>query len=201
MEHLWWYVARASGIVSWALLTLSILWGFFLSTRVLKGRPRPAWLLDLHRFLGGLSVIFVGVHLVGLYLDRFIGFTIADLSVPFASAYEPGALAQGIVAMYLLIAVEVTSLAMTRLPRPVWRWIHRASYVLFASATIHSLLAGTDTRTSVALWFAGIGVSEVAFLVIVRVLLRGRGAGRARPLVAAGDVRADEWPDQAQFPG
>jgi predicted ferric reductase len=201
VEHLWWYVARASGIVSWALLTLSILWGFFLSTRVLEGRPRPAWLLDLHRFLGGLSVIFVGVHLVGLYLDQFIGFTVGDLFVPFASAYEPGALALGIVALYLLLAVEVTSLAMPRLPRAAWRWIHRASYVLFASATLHSLLVGTDARTSVALWFAGIGVSEVAFLVIVRVLLRGRGRSRARPSVATGGARADGWPDQAQFPG
>jgi DMSO/TMAO reductase YedYZ heme-binding membrane subunit len=174
-EHLWWYVARASGMVAWALLTLSILWGFFVTTRVLGGRPRPVWLLDLHRFLGGLAVVFVGVHLAGLYLDQFIGFSLADLSVPFVSSYEPIAMALGIVALYVLVAVEITSLLMSRMPRTLWKWIHRASYVLFACATVHSLLIGSDARNAVAIWLLGIGISEVTFLVIVRLVVRGRG--------------------------
>jgi DMSO/TMAO reductase YedYZ heme-binding membrane subunit len=174
-DHLWWYVARASGMVAWALLTLSILWGFFVTTRVLGARPRPAWLLDLHRFLGALAVIFVLVHLVALFVDQFIGFSVADLLVPFVSSYEPGAMAWGIVAFYVLLAVEITSLVMNRLPRSLWKWIHRSSYALFGLATTHSLLVGTDARNSIAIWLVGIGVSEVAFLVIVRLVVRGRG--------------------------
>src|SRR5437764_11280232 len=57
-----WYTARAAGIVTWALLAASVLWGLALSTRVLRGRPRPAWLLDLHRFLGGAAIAFLAVH-------------------------------------------------------------------------------------------------------------------------------------------
>ena len=51
-----WYVARAAGIVAWALVSGAVVWGLLLSTRVLRGRPTPRWLLDLHRFLGGLAV-------------------------------------------------------------------------------------------------------------------------------------------------
>ena len=54
-SQLWWYVARAGGIVAWALLTASVLWGLILSTKLRPPRVRPAWTLDLHRFLGGLA--------------------------------------------------------------------------------------------------------------------------------------------------
>ena len=45
----WWHLARSSGIVAWALLTASMIWGLLFTTRLLKGRPTPKWLLDLHR--------------------------------------------------------------------------------------------------------------------------------------------------------
>ena len=37
-EQIWWYLARASGIAAWVVISLSVLWGLALSTRVL-GRP------------------------------------------------------------------------------------------------------------------------------------------------------------------
>ena len=54
-----WYVARSSGIVAWATVTASILWGLTLSSRLVRKRGVPAWLLDLHRYLGTLSLVFV----------------------------------------------------------------------------------------------------------------------------------------------
>ncbi len=52
MEHLAWYVARSTGIVSWGLLVASMLWGFLYATRLLGRRARPWWMLGVHRFLG-----------------------------------------------------------------------------------------------------------------------------------------------------
>ena len=62
-DKLAWYVARSSGIVAWATVTASILWGLTLSSRLVRKRGVPAWLLDLHRYLGTLSLVFVVVHL------------------------------------------------------------------------------------------------------------------------------------------
>ena len=45
-----------------ALAAASVLWGMALSTRALGARPKAPWLLDLHRFLGGMTVLFVGAH-------------------------------------------------------------------------------------------------------------------------------------------
>ncbi len=100
--QLWWYTARAGGIVALALTAGSVIWGLLLSTRVLQGRPSGAWLLDLHRFLGGAAVIFTGIHLAGLVADTYVHFGVADLLVPFASDWKTGAVAWGIVAFYLL---------------------------------------------------------------------------------------------------
>ena len=67
-------------------------------------------MLDVHRFLGGLAAVFVGVHVIGLLLDSFVAFGPTDVLVPLASSWHPVAVAWGIVAMYLLVAVELTSL-------------------------------------------------------------------------------------------
>lgn len=37
-NQLWWYVARSGGIVAWALLAGSVLWGLALSTKVMRGK-------------------------------------------------------------------------------------------------------------------------------------------------------------------
>src|SRR4051794_27962839 len=142
-----WYVARSSGIVSWALLTASVLWGLTMTTQVARGRVRRAWLLDLHRFLGGLAAIFTGVHVGALLLDSYVHFDVASVLVPFASSWRPGAVAWGITGLYLLLAIELTSLVRDRMPRRAWHAVHMASFPLFFVATIHAITAGTDTHT------------------------------------------------------
>ena len=48
------------------------------------------------------------------------------------------------VATWCLVAVELTSLAMRRLPRKLWRGIHLTSYLVFWLASLHAAFAGTD---------------------------------------------------------
>ncbi len=176
-----WYVARSSGMVAWALAAGAVIWGLLLSGRQLRDRPGPRWLLDLHRYLGGLAVVFVGVHVFALLVDSYIGFGPTDVLVPFASAWNPVAVAWGVVAMYLLVAVEVTSLLRARLPRRWWRRIHFGSYGLFALATIHALTAGTDASNVVFLGVVIAGVSTVAVLTAARVLEVSRSAPARQP--------------------
>jgi predicted ferric reductase len=178
MNQLFWYTARAGGIVAWALLGASVIWGLWLSGRVRPLGARPAWILDLHRFLGGLATIFVGVHVGSILLDSYTDFGLTDVLVPFASSWHPLAVAWGVVALYVLVAVEVTSLARNRLPQRLWRVIHVASLPLFVLATIHYVAAGTDASNRLSL--AAIGVcSAVIVLLFARRMreVRARGGG------------------------
>jgi DMSO/TMAO reductase YedYZ heme-binding membrane subunit len=168
--QLLWFVSRSSGIMAWALVTLSVCWGLFISTKAVAKASSPAWLLDFHRYLGGLAVFFTGVHLAGLVGDNYVYFGWAELFLPMAADWQPGPVAFGIVAFYLLVAVEVTSLAMKRLPRALWRWVHRSSFLLYFVATYHAIAAGTDNENQ---WFriaALASINVVAFLMIVLIM-------------------------------
>src|SRR5262249_57048019 len=100
---------------------------------------------------GGLAVIFVGVHLAALVFDSYVGFGLADVLVPFASHWKPTAVAWGVTALYLLLAVELSSLARKHLPNRLWRRLHFLAFPLYVVATLHMLTAGTDARTALAL--------------------------------------------------
>ncbi len=198
---MWWFVARSSGIIAWALLTLSVCWGLLLSTRLLSRRVSPAWLLDLHRHLGGLAVVFTGIHLVGLVADSYVTFGWAELFIPMASTWKPGAVAFGVVAFYLLLAIEFTSLAMRRLPRSVWRWVHRSSFVLFGFATYHGIAAGTDAGNAwyrIATW-TSIGIVVTLTLVLVAVARRTRTRLASFPPFVV-RTHAEDVPDDAPSP-
>jgi predicted ferric reductase len=166
--HVWWYVARAGGLVGWALVTAAVIWGLALSTRITR-RPRPAWVLDLHRFLGTLSVVFVGVHVLALVADSYTHFGPASILVPFASTWHPLAVAWGVVGLYLLVAIQVTSWLMRWISRRVWRAVHFSAFALFVVSTIHGLAAGTDAGNVVVRWFALTSCALVGFLTLVRI--------------------------------
>lgn len=149
---IWWYVTRASAIIAWALMVTSVVWGVLLATRVLKPNDNPGWLLDLHRWMSGLAVVFTGLHMVSLYIDDYAHFTVANLLVPFDSQYTkiaqlgPLPVALGVLSFYLLIAVQSTSLMMRKLPRRLWKGIHYTSYVTVALVSFHAGWTGTDVR-------------------------------------------------------
>jgi predicted ferric reductase len=144
-DKTWWYLSRSSGVVALVLLVASVVWGVLLATRVLKHHDRPAWLLDVHRWLGGLALMMTGLHLLGLVLDGYVTFGLAELLVPGASEYRPLAVAIGILSLYLLVAIQASSYMRRRIPARLWRGIHVGSYLLVWTATIHAGLAGTDT--------------------------------------------------------
>jgi predicted ferric reductase len=175
----WWYLARATGYVAWALLAVSVITGLLLSTRLTKRRPTPAWVLDMHRFLAGTAVAFTGLHIAGLVADNYVDFGAADVLVPFASDWRTGAVALGVIAMYLLAAVEVSSLLMRRLPRRLWRGIHLSSYIAFWAATFHLITAGTDAGHPASKIATAIVIAVVVFLTLVRALTERGGRHRA----------------------
>jgi predicted ferric reductase len=178
-SQLWWYTARSAGIVAWALVSASVLWGLVLSTKVFGKRPRPNWVLDLHRFLGGAAVVFTAIHVASIVLDSYVDFGFIDILVPFTSSWHPVAVAWGIVGLYLLLAVEVTSLLRKRLSKRAWRAMHYASFPLFALATTHALSAGTDRAAFLMRYSAASTVVSVVLLTAFRVA----GAGRQKPAV------------------
>lgn len=170
MTHTWWYLARAGGIVAYTLLALSTFWGVALSSRFLGPRPKPNWMLDLHRFAGGLAVVFTAIHVAALVGDSFVSFGPVEILVPFTGDYHPAAVAWGVIGMYLLLAVEVTSLLRSKLSKQTWRRIHFLSFPLFGLTTIHLLWAGTDRTAPPMRVFTLLVVIVVCVATILRIV-------------------------------
>ncbi len=178
--QLWWYFARASGMVAAILLVASLVWGVLMATRALKPVDRPAWMLAMHRWFSGLAVTGVVVHIAALVADNYMHFGAEEILVPMASSWKPGAVALGVVAMYLLVLVQVTSLAMKRLPKRVWRGIHMSSYALTWMVFVHAGLAGTDVANRVYQVVALLLAIGAVTAAVLRVTMGRAGGGAGR---------------------
>ncbi len=181
--HIWWYVTRSSAILAWILMTLAVVWGVLLSTRIFRKVDDPGHLQDLHRYLGGLSLIMVGVHIVSLMLDGWLHFTPLEALVPGQATYRTIPVALGIGAFYLLVVVYGSSLLRNRLPPRFWKGLHYANYGAVVLIGFHAGLAGTDVGRW---WYFGVStviLSLTAMTVIARIVMSATPT-RTQPVLA-----------------
>lgn len=183
--RMWWFLSRSSGITAWVVLTALTILGILLSSRMLRPVDRPAWLLAVHRWLGALFVVTVVVHMSALVLDSYVEFGAAELLVPMASSWRPGAVAFGILGLYYGMLVEVSSLLMRKLSRSVWRGIHYTSYVSYALVTVHAFAAGSDAMRLAVLVPMIALITAAVVLFALRLVPRG---GRGRNAAGAVDT-------------
>lgn len=156
-----WYVVRASGIVAYVLLTLSVVSGLLITNRVLpSGQPRVD-AFEVHNFTALLALAFTSVHAVGLLLDSFIGFSVSQILVPFTSHYRPVAVGAGILGSYIVVAVYGSLWLRKRIGYRTWRTLHYGSFVAYALVTLHGLFSGTDTGTA---WMVAIYAASVVLV-------------------------------------
>ena len=163
-NHFWWYVARSAGITAWVAIMGSMLTGFGLTIATIRRWLRVRELLVLHRYCGALSVVATALHITGLVADRYVAFGVVTVLLPLASQWRPGPVAWGVVAMYLLILIEGSSLLRGRISPIRWRKLHALSHPLAFFATVHFLSAGTDARRLVPLW-AAVGIGGIVLAV------------------------------------
>jgi sulfoxide reductase heme-binding subunit YedZ len=176
-----WLVARAAGLVAFGLLTLSVWLGLAMSTRLL-GPKRQKALLGLHRTLVWTGLAMVGLHALALLLDPVMHFGLAAVLLPFAAPWKPGAVAAGVVAGWLTLALAVSFRLRKWIGQKGWRRLHYASFAAFALALGHALLVGTDLRGLGGPVLALVAAGPVLWLTFYR-LLTPRVA--ARPAAAS----------------
>jgi predicted ferric reductase len=133
-------------------MSTSVVLGLLMSARAKFTWPRFA-VEEVHRFLAILTGIFVTLHGASLLLDRVVPISLGQMLVPFTSSYRPLAVGLGVTAAELMAAVGLTNLFRKQLPRTVWRKAHYLTLAVWALASLHGVLAGTDRGVP---WFAGV---------------------------------------------
>lgn len=167
-----WVASRATGLVALLLLSATILLGVATNRRYATSGWARFSVLALHRNLSLLGLVFVAVHAATAVIDPYAGIRWTDAVLPFIAVYQPVWLGLGTVALDLMAAVVVSSLLRSRIPLPVWRGVHWASYALFPVALVHALgIAGADGRLGWVLGWLGC----CALAVIAAGWWRARG--------------------------
>jgi sulfoxide reductase heme-binding subunit YedZ len=179
-SHLDWYTARAAGMLAYVLLTGGVLLGVLLAGRVRLPRWPAFAVTDVHRFVGLLVAVFVGLHVLAIALDTYVHFSLVQILVPGASSYRPLWVALGIVSAELLVAVAVSNLLRRRLGHHRWKRVHYLTFVVWAGAAVHGIGAGTDSNTAWLRLLYVVSIAGVLGAVVWRV-------GRVRlPVATAG---------------
>ncbi len=184
-DSAWWYLSRASAIVAWLLLTAAVVWGVLIYTRVLRPLDRPAWMVDLHRTLGTLALLAIVAHVGALLADRAFPLSLADVLVPGHSPWKPFGVALGILALYLVLAIQASSRLRRRLPLQAWRAVHVSSYLVWLLVALHAGLVGTDVLNRAYQVTALLVTGAVMISASVRLLVGRRHAVAARAVRAS----------------
>ncbi len=154
-----WFVTRASGLVAAVLLFSLVLSGIGMLTghsfRILE--PLTAW--ASHRAMGIALAVAVAIHIVTLLFDKFTSFSLADVLIPFSSDYRPVEVAGisigsawvtfGILALYALAVIIVTSLVFIDRAPHTWRLLHFLTYLVLVLVFFHALMIGTDLSSGI----------------------------------------------------
>jgi sulfoxide reductase heme-binding subunit YedZ len=172
-----WLVARASGLVAYALLTASVVAGLILKARPFGRRLKGSTAMEIHRSLSMASLVALAVHGIALVLDRAVDIQIMDLLVPGTAPYRPLWTGFGVVAAELMVIVAFSFPLRKLIGMRMWRRLHWATYPIFLMAAVHGVQAGSDTHQTWAKVFYTGSLALVATAVTWRALAR-QGAPR-----------------------
>lgn len=165
-----WYIVRGSGLVAFGLLTISLLWGLMVSSKVFGRAVKAKGLQWLHESLGLAAFLATVVHIVALSMDEFIDFSWVDILVPGVADWRPLPTTLGIVAFWSLVLVSFSFYVKKWIGQSTWRTIHYLSFGVFVSGLLHGVFSGTDTSNPfVAAVYIGSTVA-VVLLTVIRVI-------------------------------
>ncbi|MCL4529640.1 MAG: hypothetical protein M1282_09510 [Chloroflexi bacterium] len=145
----WWYITRASGLTSYFILWLSMVWGMAISTKFFHPAVEGVQSYDFHEFLSLLGLGFVALHITVLMFDQFLPFSIWQILIPFTDSYRPFWVGLGIIGAYIFLLVTVTFYMRRAIGSKAFRSIHMLSIAGYLGATLHGLFAGTDSALPV----------------------------------------------------
>ncbi len=192
IHYLWWLVSRASGIVALVLISLSVLMGLAMASKVLRRPGLKRGIARLHEQVALVAIVAIVLHGVSLLGDHWLKPGWRDIAVPFAISYRPSFTGLGIIAGYLAALLGPSFYLRKRIGARRWRKLHRATVAVWVLGAIHTLGAGSDGSQ---LWLQSIVLAPGVPIVylLVRGLLPGgaRTARRPRRPASAGSSAID----------
>lgn len=158
-----WYSTRATGLVAYFLLFVAFFAG------AVKGIPKLrewcAYICDsrMHCWLSLHASIFSIFHVISLFFGPHLQFSFIQVFVPFMAPEYQIHFFLGQIALFLILAMTISSYLMKFIPYRAWRIVHFSSLILLFIAMAHTLSFGSDVKEG--------SVGRVIFISANAVLL------------------------------
>jgi predicted ferric reductase len=171
--HAFWFLSRASALVAYLLLWLSMCLGMMITNKLARLWPGGPVAFDLHQHTSLLGVAFALFHGLILLGDQYIHTNLLHTVIPFGmKEYQPFWVGLGQLGFYLMVIVSFSFYVRKQITPRIWRLIHYLSFASFLMALAHGITSGSDTSaawTQGMYWFTG---GSFLFLFVFRLLGR-----------------------------
>ncbi|MGY2896015.1 ferric reductase [Deinococcus sp. UYEF24] len=139
-----WSVLRATGIVAYLALAVTVTFGALLGSRF-----APVWLARAqqygwHGLLSGFALVMGSVHGLFLVVDGKYAQPLNALLLPGTSSFAPLPVGLGTLGLYGLALVYLSTRWRKRFSVKVWRALHLVAYPAFGALTLHGAVTGSD---------------------------------------------------------
>src|SRR4051794_34833158 len=112
-EHTFWITSRAAGTSALLCSSAAVAVGLTMGGQLFRRRPPD--LRAVHEALSLATIVALVVHAVALLGDGYLRPSVADIAIPFVSAYERWWMAAGIVGGWMLILLGLSYYARARI--------------------------------------------------------------------------------------
>jgi sulfoxide reductase heme-binding subunit YedZ len=181
-SHGWWLASRASGLVAFALITISVGLGLAMAGKVMRRPGLSRKLLSIHEHTALAGLVAIAVHGITLIGDPWLNPGVVGVTVPFAMSFKTAFTGLGVIAGYLAALLGLSFYARKRIGARLWRKAHRATVVVYVLGLVHALGAGTDASAVWFRWWVILTAPVIGGLFVYRLL--GRRGARPAPKAA-----------------
>jgi predicted ferric reductase len=179
-----WQFIRAAGLLSYILLSIAVFVGIALKCRLFDGTLKRPWVNEAHQSLTLAALGLMALHLVLVLANRHVPFTLLTALVPFASDWKTVPTANGILALYLALALVASSYLQRSIGYRTWRTLHYAGFLAWLMALLHGVTTGSDTSLPAVQAMYWATAASVLFVTVFRMLLPSPVKKRPVPLPA-----------------
>ncbi|MEH2058439.1 MAG: ferric reductase-like transmembrane domain-containing protein [Nostoc sp.] len=135
------WLSSAIALLGTAMLTLTAVFGNLLTShKNQKFQLARRQTFTYHRLISILGVVLILIHPIPLvFAQSTTGVSVASIFVPFLAEKKITIIAVGVIALYVLLVILISSLCMKYLKQKVWRVLHYGSYLFFGLGIWHGL--------------------------------------------------------------
>jgi hypothetical protein len=166
---IYWYLSRASAIVSYTILWVSMALGLGITNKMARLWPGAPSAFAIHQYTSLLGLAFAIYHGLVLMGDHFVDFSLPRLIIPFTIAYETFWVGLGQICFYIWLLVVMSFYIRQRIGQKTWRMIHYANFVIYGMAFLHGIRSGTDSDIQWIAWYFWLSGATLVLLLAHRI--------------------------------